>query len=158
MLGDFLGAVAGYWAVIAREPVYPLLTIIVLVTLVCAIQRTRIGILAARLDAAERQIAATNQALGASSGSDALVRVGKLMARIETLRHALHLVTDRLDLAARDSRHEIEAAEAAAAADLHAAEVALDQRIKALDLDLAQVVAYSYAEPEEPIELAPVAA
>jgi hypothetical protein len=158
MLGDFLGAVAGYWAFVAREPVYPLLTIIVLVTLVCAIQRTRIGILTGKLAAAEQQNVATLKALGALSGSEALVRVGELRARIETLRHALHLITDRLDLAGRDSRHELAAAEAAAAADLRAAEEALDKRIKALDLDLAQVVAYSYAEPEETIERAPVAA
>lgn len=158
MLGDFMGAVAGYWAFFVREPVSPLLTVIVLVTLVGAIQRTRITVLTRKLATAEQQNAATLGALSASSGSDALLRIGELTAQVATLRHALHLITDRLDVTMRDAGDEGAADAAATAAQVRAAEDALDRRIKALDLDLAEVVAYSYAEPEETVERPPVAA
>jgi hypothetical protein len=159
MPDDVMGAVAGIWAYLAREPVYPLLSLIVLLVLACAIQRNRIAILHERLRAADGQTAAMRSALGASSGSDALVRIGELIGGVETLRNALRLITDRLEVSLRDASSAGAAADAAtSSADLRAAEEALDRRIKALDRDMAEVVAFSYAEAEETVERPPVAA
>ena len=85
MLDDYMGAVSGLWNFFVREPVFPLLSIIVLIALVCAIQRNRIGNLTEALAAAEYQNTSTLQALGATSAGHALVRIGELNARVETL-------------------------------------------------------------------------